>query len=171
MLWDVVRGQVVRSFPMPGKDVANGGTPQLRATCVALSRDGKRLATTHLGDWTVILWDANTGKEIRTLRWSGSPVWPHFQSRGRSTRSPSLAFSPDGRWLVRGSTNPEPDGTNLPPQMWDLATGKLVGAFQGPLEDGVRDLVFTPDGNACRPSTSTAPSASGTSPPARSCAS
>ena len=69
-----------------------------------------------------------------------------FSVEGAFHRSPSLAFSPDGRWLVRGSTNPEPDGTNLPPQMWDLATGKLVGAFQGPLEDGVRDLVFTPDG-------------------------
>jgi WD40 repeat protein/serine/threonine protein kinase len=76
-------------------------------------------------DGTVKVWDAATGKEIRTLR-------GHTGHRG------SVAVSPDGKHLVSGGM----DGTV---RIWDAATGKEIRVLQG-RTNAVTGVAFSPDG-------------------------
>jgi hypothetical protein len=75
---------------------------------VAFSPDGTRIAS---GSWdkTVRLWDAATGKEIRSLS-------------GHSAHVNSVAFSPDGTRIASGSL----DNTV---RLWDAGTGKEVASI------------------------------------------
>jgi WD40 repeat protein len=79
-LWDAATGEKIRTF----RRFLPGGSAR-----PAISPDGLRLATGGgnevMGE--VTLWDAATGDETLTLR-------------GIRKRVVSLAFSPDGHWLV-----------------------------------------------------------------------
>ncbi len=87
-------------------------TGQRALTSVAVSPDGKRVATGSV-DKTVIIWDAATGKELHTLRGHGAEV-------------EAVAFSPDGKRLVTGSAD-------TTARVWDVETGKPLRAFRGHL--------------------------------------
>ena len=88
------------------------------------SPNGKLLASASL-DQTIVLWDAATGKRIRTLR-------------GHSDQYSRIAFSPDGQTIAAGQAN----GTV---KFWDVATGQ-----ENPEQDGhigvVRCVAYSPDG-------------------------
>jgi len=91
---------------------------------VIFSPDGKYIIS---GGWdhTITVWDATTGKELRTLRGHEDVVY-------------SLAISRDGRRIVSGSE----DKTI---RIWDLATGDEVKTIRG--HKGYIDSVaFSPDG-------------------------
>src|SRR5207244_4427037 len=88
---------------------------------VAFSPDGKRLAHAMMMGGTT-MWDAQTGKELLTLK--GGRV--------------SVAFSPDGKRLATVS-----DGLTL--KVWDAQTGKELLALKGHTET-VWSVVFSPDG-------------------------
>jgi WD40 repeat protein len=90
--------------------------------CAAISPDGKRIITT---DGQPIVWDANTGEELRTLKGHQASVF-------------SGTFSPDGRRIVTGSM----DKTAI---LWDAATGEQLRKFEGH-ESDVMPVGFTPDG-------------------------
>lgn len=130
-LWDVATGRLVRSLSAPGRqlavlaffpdgktiaaagtdramhfwDVASGklqrrtGLP--RANWLAVSPDGKRLATSDGTNVHVL--DAAGGKVLQTI-----------------TKQTHCAFSPDGRWLATTTTR----DSKVSPQLWDVATGK-----------------------------------------------
>jgi WD40 repeat protein len=102
--------------------------------CLALTPDGALLATAIISYKHLIppgqikLWDAQTGKHVRTLT-------------GHTDDVLALAVSPDGKRLVSGASNS--DGSI---QVWETASGKCLARKS--LEEGkfVRTLVYSPDG-------------------------
>ncbi len=121
--------------------------------CLALSPDG-RLAATAQDDRTLRLWEAATGKAVRTIR--GGHV--ELTRVGRASTLYSAAFSPDGKLVASGD---RVGGVCV----WEAATGTLVhklsatalytqALYDNPLGPnisseyewgGVRALTFTPD--------------------------
>jgi WD40 repeat protein len=80
-----------------------------RFNSVAFSPDGRFIASGS-DDNTVKLWDADSGKLIRSLE--GHQNWV----RG-------VAFSPDGRWLASGCE----DNTV---KLWEVETGSEVETYR-----------------------------------------
>ncbi|QFS52005.1 CHAT domain-containing protein [Nostoc sphaeroides CCNUC1] len=107
--------QVVDEFPIKTLK-GHGHTDEVNS--VRFSPDGKILAASN--DYTVKLWDINTGKEIKTLREPGVR---------------SVSFSPDGRTLAFAG-----DGITL----WDTTTGRKIKTLMG--NSVFNDVKFSPNG-------------------------
>jgi WD40 repeat protein len=112
-----------------------GASPALAA--VSYSRDGRTLVT-GAADGKLQVWDARTGKDVRTL----APL------RGIAG---ALAFSPDGQVLACAARGHPPStrGTPADPDviLWDTATWKELGRLSGH-DGGVSGICFAPDGRA-----------------------
>jgi WD40 repeat protein/uncharacterized caspase-like protein len=88
---------------------------------VVLSSDGRR-ALTGTADG-VLLWDVETGKELRSFEGHWTEVW-------------AVAFSPDGSRVLTGGA----DGTA---RVWDFKRGKELHRFK---TNTVTSVAFSPDG-------------------------
>lgn len=96
----------------------------MRALDVEFSRDGKMLASASW-DGTIKLWDAKSGRELRTL---AGHRWGVYKA----------VFSPDGKKLASASR----DGTV---KVWDVATGANIQTL--PAESlAVKSVAWSPDG-------------------------
>ncbi|MDR1257635.1 MAG: caspase family protein [Spirochaetaceae bacterium] len=89
----------------------------------AYSPDGRRIVSALL-NWTVEIWDAESGQLIRTLSGHGYPIG-------------SAAYSPDGRCIVSASH----DGTV---KIWNAETGQLIRTIED--SNWVASAAYSPDG-------------------------
>jgi WD40 repeat protein len=94
---------------------------------LAASPDGRWLATGGF-DRTVLLWDMQTRKVVRTWEGMKGMVW-------------CLAFSPDGKQLAAGTNEP---GSGVI-KVWDVQTGRELHDFHGH-SALVMGLAFHPSG-------------------------
>jgi RNA polymerase sigma factor (sigma-70 family) len=111
--------------PLPPGVVLRLGSTRLRgesSVAVAFSPDGNWLASGGF-DRRIRLWEARTGKEVRTFVGPKRGVW-------------AVAFSANGK-LLAGA------GLDKAVYLWDPATGKEVGRLEGFAED-VHALAFSP---------------------------
>jgi WD40 repeat protein len=114
-LWDVATGKLIHT--------PDGHEDAIRA--VAVSSDGTRIATAGR-EGTARVWDAVSGRTLRTFRAPGGVL--------------SLAFSPNGRALAVGGGQEEA-------RIWDLQTGKSLVNLRARSRSFVA-LAFTPDGKS-----------------------
>jgi eukaryotic-like serine/threonine-protein kinase len=124
-LWDATRlGEIEKTGPQKPLRTFPVHSPGVGLN-VAFSPDGKRLAVADT-EYTVKIWEVETGKELATLRGHSGDVY-------------TVAFSPlDGRWVASA-------GEDSTVKVWDSHTGKLIRSFRG--HTGlVNSLAFTSDG-------------------------
>ncbi len=138
-LWDTETGQLVRYF-----------SERVGVTSVAFSPDGRRVISGNSGfvykydRWVLDpqrcllrLWDVETGREIRQFKGHSGPV-------------NSVAFAPDGRYVLSGSGGRhggdgvfvETDDNTV--RLWDAETGRELCRFNP--GQRVASVAFTPDG-------------------------
>lgn len=114
-LREISTGRSIRSFPGDYGIIVS----------LAFSPDGKHFLSINKTE-TMILWDTDTGQEIRSFKGPGI-------SRGSKP-----AFSPDGNYILSGSWNGQIT-------LWDVNTGELVTHFS-PHVRYIHEVVFSPDG-------------------------
>ena len=123
LIWDTVTGSLVRTLPKSTETIY----------ALGYSPDGRLLASGHgyppleevdhmRGRGVVRLWDAASGRLLRTLR-------------GHTQNVTGVAFSPDGLTLasVSGSSLTVPQAASKPGELilWNTETGKLVRTIDG----------------------------------------
>src|SRR5262249_55542848 len=123
-LWDVATGK--RNHARSGHAYS--------VSVVAVSPDGKLVASGGFRNATLRLWDAATGKPLHEMRTADDSV-------------STCAFSADGKGVLSGGQN----GTI---QLWDTATGKELHRFvfenpanvRGTGRMEVKQIHLSPDG-------------------------
>ena len=102
---------------------------EFNRAAVAVSPDGKLVATGRADSNDVKIWDARNGALIRVLN-------------GQNNNANVIAFSPDGQYLATGTGQP---GQTLNLNLWRVADGaRLVGRIPA-FSNGTISVAFSPD--------------------------
>ncbi|MBT7696295.1 MAG: WD40 repeat domain-containing protein, partial [Desulfobacterales bacterium] len=96
-------------------------------TSVAFTPDG-RFIVSGSRDETIKIWEASTGREIRTISGIGEDI-------------SSIAISPCGRYIISAD---EDYSENL--KLWDMASGKKIKTFKGHKSNYGISVTFSPNG-------------------------
>lgn len=123
-VWDLEKGQVVRTFKM---NLIPQSESVYRVT-IALSPDGQTLCGCSDQSFTIEVWDVRTGRKIYALE---------RDSQRSSDQTRWLAISPDGQTLFSS-------GSEARIQVWDLQNGQKIDTFTHPEE--ITALAVSPDG-------------------------
>ena len=114
--------KTVRLWPLETGDRYELSGPELGATAVTFSADGRRLAAA--GGDRVKVWDVQTRRETQV---KDAPGWLH-----------ALAPTPDGSFLALGAT---PEAVRL----WDVGKAGAVSSFTA--DEALRSIAVSPGGN------------------------
>ena len=115
-LWDAATGKQIRTF--------------LGFTSVAFSPDARFVLTGGVYN-SADLWDAASGQQIRSFKGPQAQTEsPEDGTRSSNIDVTSVAFSPDGHFVVTGSGGPL-DTVDFTARLWDAATGQQVRVFKG----------------------------------------
>ncbi|MDM8523209.1 DUF1566 domain-containing protein [Desulfococcaceae bacterium HSG8] len=119
ILWDVFFGANIRTFE---------GDYRETFRFISFSSDSRYIMSAGLDKKTLNIWDADSGKEVRSFR-----VCPD----NSDSNIESAAFSPDGRYALTGMSSGEL-------MMWDTDSGKGIRSF-GNHPNGVTAVALSPD--------------------------
>jgi RNA polymerase sigma factor (sigma-70 family) len=145
-LWDTTTGKRVGELSLPVIARTEKYSPwqgrharSLEMTSAAFSSDGRSLAL-EMSDGTTRVLEVATDQPRHTLgkKRSAPPRKPRQDVRFLDEPGSCLAFSPDGKWLVRG-------GFDRVVRVWDIQTGRELAVFKGH-SDAVTSLAFAPNG-------------------------
>jgi WD40 repeat protein len=129
-LWKTNSGKELRRFESHADSVES----------VAFSPDGRHVLTGG-GDGSARLWEMDTGRELRRLHGHSRPPFSVDSSMARYTGDfdpkISVAFSPDGRYLLTG-------GDDAIAWLSDASTGKELRFFCH--NNNIMSVAFSPDG-------------------------
>jgi WD40 repeat protein len=114
-IWDTTTGEMLTSIHAHPDFV----------TSVAVNSDGSQIASAGATDKTIKVWDAQTGTQLASFH------------GGQEQVSDSLAFSPDGKYIVSGW------GSHI--KIWEIETGSELRTLHGH-EGWLTSLAFTRDG-------------------------
>src|SRR5262249_8399471 len=118
----------LRAWYVPGGSLQSATAAPHALTSLAVSLDGKRIATgTDHGE--LLLWDSASGQLEGT-----------FAPRGISTQVEGVTFRPSGRQLLANQIGE--DGNAV---LWDLERAAIRHTFEGH-EGGTYMVVLSPDG-------------------------
>jgi hypothetical protein len=141
-LWDPTTGEQIRAFEGHADDVTSvafspdgglvltGGRywPTLQEELAIVNKAKGRVSHPVDGRGAVQnaawLWDAVSGQPLHSFE-------------GHADGVMSVAFSPDGRFVLTGGDHTA--------RLWDAATGRQIRSFEGH-SDVVRSVAFSPDG-------------------------
>ena len=136
-----------------GKQTAVFAGHQAGIAAIAVSPDGKSVVSG--GSWgsTLILWDTETGEQIKRHTIYTDNLIRRFKiwlDKSITLPNPNaieaLAFSPDGKTFVSGHR----DSTL---RLWDAETGWKSATVKDHKPGGIDGLAFSPDGNMLASST------------------
>ncbi len=122
-------------------DVSTGdelATWQKHARELTFSPDDRTKTVAITSSGAIRLWNTETGDELVIPIHDDLPLGFHHNM----PTVLAVAFSPDGRWLVSGTTEGEI-------RMWDVATGEALAVFAEPTEQEnlghISAVAFSPD--------------------------
>ena len=139
-LWDATAGTLVREFKgYKEKDFEKGHRDGV--FCIALSPDGKTLATGS-SDRTIKLWNVADGSVTRELVNPNIKVTPPQTPQSHPGWVYGVRFTPDGKSLVSTGMAPRQGGFLA---VWNVADGKMAFAEELPFGT-LFSLAMTSDG-------------------------